>query len=161
MKFTIFSGSLLGSMPEMMARKLTVLYTMTSRLLLLTFLCGPVFGANCDDFVEVNDNCPNAGKGRLVPSTCDDPNSLLDDRCAEVFIEWYDRCFATMSASTKTLYGAELTQFDDWCNKTLAIHRTNAREWPVKVMVAADNSELKDWDRHQNFLGAYQKTTST
>jgi hypothetical protein len=79
--------------------------------------------ATCTDFTQINLNCPVHSLGRVVPLTCDDPNSSGDDHCASVFTAWYTRCFAAVSAdlqATNSNYGAELTAFNALCIATTA-----------------------------------------
>ena len=139
-------------------------------LLIAVFLVAPAScGARCNDFKLINERCPvHHGASGLVPPTCDDPHSTIDDQCAETFTEWYGRCFSTMASGTKAKYGKELTQFNTWCEKTLSVHQADAKNWPTAVVVSADaegipgkDQSLENFALHKSFMGTYTKTHAT
>ena len=75
----------------------------------------------CANLDEVNLHCPVHGDARLVPETC-------TDICREVFVAWYDRCWAAGDVETMlgSIPGAhdQLTGFYQLCTGTgIAIDR--------------------------------------
>ena len=97
--------------------------------------------APCDDFYDVNANCPLHQVGRMVPEQCDgacprfarlmdrcltrfscnvrvcraDPDTHVDDLCAEVFVSWYDRCAASLDTALTQGFSGELVSFYTLC----------------------------------------------
>ena len=89
--------------------------------------CGCKSSANlkCDNFYVINANCPIHELGRIVPARCDNPNTAVDDKCAQVYTQWYRRCYNQLKTDGANpsmqrviqKFSSQLTEFNEMCLK--------------------------------------------
>ena len=58
--------------------------------------------------------------GNMVPATCDDPASDLDNQCASTFVAYWSRCKSKLQSGLPLSAFAQLSGFNTKCEATMA-----------------------------------------